>query len=141
MSALRNLANKYMTNRLCDPISVHGDVNKSYVKENGLISDSYGHPPFSRGDRAPVTSSYSDSRSFSHNLKGTRSSIAALKKLCTVEGYSLAFQEQPSSPGGSVRQGDVSAQDSTCPSSLLKSYCSCTNRAAKEDSLLMRTSA
>ncbi|KAJ6839434.1 RNA polymerase II C-terminal domain phosphatase-like 1 [Iris pallida] len=112
MSSLRTLANKYMTNALSDPIAVRGDVYKLHVKENGFVSDSYGYSAFNRNDSAPVAST-SDTRPLSHNLEGpikSRSFVAALQELCTMEGYSLAFQAQLPPPGSSVNQGEVSAQ-------------------------------
>lgn len=112
MSSLRTLANKYMTNALSDPIAVRGDVYKPHVKENGFINDSYGYSAFNRNDSAPVAST-SDSRPLSNNLEGpikSRSFVAALQEICTMEGYSLAFQAQPLPPGSSVNQGEVSAQ-------------------------------
>ncbi|PNT69120.1 RNA polymerase II C-terminal domain phosphatase-like 1 isoform X2 [Brachypodium distachyon] len=96
--SLRNLANKYL---LSDPNKIT-DVN-----ENGFGSNQnfFGYSESNRNDRLPVASTSEESRFMKtgeNNSRKTGGSVAALKELCTVEGYNLVFQARPSPPDGSV---------------------------------------
>lgn len=109
LNTLQNLANKYVSPY---SIAVQVDLNKlSHLQENGFTSDtnSLGYQAFSRDD---LLASTSDSRSMNHVPEGPKStsSVAALKELCTMEGFTLIFQDQPSPSGGSVGQEEVHAQ-------------------------------
>ncbi|KAL5208667.1 hypothetical protein ABZP36_033102 [Zizania latifolia] len=87
--SLRNLANKYLSS----------DPNKmSDMKENGfgINPNFFGYPGSTRDDVLPIASTSEESR-----FVKTGGSIAALKELCTVEGYNLVFQAR-TSPDGSV---------------------------------------
>ncbi|KAG8060117.1 hypothetical protein GUJ93_ZPchr0002g23874 [Zizania palustris] len=87
--SLRNLANKYLSS----------EPNKmSDMKENGfgINPNFFGYPGSTRDDVLPIASTSEESR-----FVKTGGSIAALKELCTVEGYNLVFQAR-TSPDGSV---------------------------------------
>ncbi|KAF9608351.1 hypothetical protein IFM89_009286 [Coptis chinensis] len=96
--ALRNLANKYLSNVLPNPISAHGDLNMlPNMKENGFLGDTKSsgyHTPI-KEDLVqifkPESSRFSDPRP--EGSKRLTSSVSALKELCTVEGLSLVFQD------------------------------------------------
>uniref|UniRef100_A0A0D3FY81 protein-serine/threonine phosphatase n=1 Tax=Oryza barthii TaxID=65489 RepID=A0A0D3FY81_9ORYZ len=95
--SLRNLAEKFLTS----------DPDKMMIlKENGFSSNSnsFRYSGGSRDDTSPVASTSNESRYMGERVDTLRKpagSVAALKELCTVEGYNLVFQEQPSRPRGS----------------------------------------
>ncbi|KAG8037931.1 hypothetical protein GUJ93_ZPchr0024g29058 [Zizania palustris] len=87
--SLRNLANRYLS----------PDQNKmTDMKENSFGSNPniFGYPGSTRDDVLPIASTSEESR-----FVKTGDSIAALKELCTVEGYNLVFHAR-TSPDGSV---------------------------------------
>ncbi|AQK53888.1 RNA polymerase II C-terminal domain phosphatase-like 1 [Zea mays] len=96
--SLRNLANKYLSS----------DPNKlSDMKENDFSSNRnvFGYSGNTRDDMLPLSSTSEESRFMkmeNNNSRKTGSSVAALKELCTVEGYNLVFQACPSSADGLV---------------------------------------
>ncbi|KAJ1280124.1 hypothetical protein BS78_04G207700 [Paspalum vaginatum] len=96
--SLRNLANKYLSS----------DPNKlPDMKENGFSSNRnfFGYSGNTRDDMLPVSSTSEESRFMKmeeSNPRKTGGSVAALKELCTVEGYNLVFQARPSPPDGSA---------------------------------------
>ncbi|XP_038978339.1 RNA polymerase II C-terminal domain phosphatase-like 1 isoform X2 [Phoenix dactylifera] len=112
--SLRTLANKYLSNATSD--TLRGDMLKpSNAKENGFISDanSSGYPAYARDDLLAVASTSEESRFMDLRLEGSKkstTSIAALKELCTIEGFSLNFQAQPSPSTDSVSKGEVCTQ-------------------------------
>ncbi|KAF0893477.1 hypothetical protein E2562_025270, partial [Oryza meyeriana var. granulata] len=95
--SLRNLAEKFLSY----------DPDKTMIlKENGFSnnSNSFRYPGGSRDDILPVASTSNEPRYMAEradSLRKPAGSVAALKELCTVEGYNLVFQEQPSRPDGS----------------------------------------
>uniref|UniRef100_A0A0D9W7F4 protein-serine/threonine phosphatase n=1 Tax=Leersia perrieri TaxID=77586 RepID=A0A0D9W7F4_9ORYZ len=96
--SLRNLAEKFLSS----------DPDKTMIlKENGFsnTSNSFRYPGGSRDDILASTSNgsrYMNERVDS--LRKPADSVAALKELCTVEGYNLVFQEQPSPDGSSGKE-------------------------------------
>ncbi|XP_064935051.1 RNA polymerase II C-terminal domain phosphatase-like 1 [Musa acuminata AAA Group] len=113
--SLRNLADKYLSNALGGPNTVHGDLLKlPQTKEMGLLSDSnsYGYQPCPRNDLLPVASTSEDSRSMDQRLESSRrtSATTSLKELCVMEGFDLVFRAEPSPSNGSISKGEVSAQ-------------------------------
>ncbi|CAL9130461.1 unnamed protein product [Musa acuminata var. zebrina] len=113
--SVRNLADKYLSNALTVPNTVHGDLPKlPQAKENGLLSElnSYGYQPCSRNDLLLVASTSENSHSIDQRLEGSRrtSSITSLKELCVMEGFDLVFRAEPSTSNGSVSKGEVLAQ-------------------------------
>ncbi|WVZ74470.1 hypothetical protein U9M48_022649 [Paspalum notatum var. saurae] len=96
--SLRNLANKYLSS----------DPNKlPDMKENGFSGNRnfFGYSGNTRDDMLPVSSTSEESRFMKieeSNSRKTGGSVAALKELCTVEGYNLVFQARPSPPDGSA---------------------------------------
>nr|XP_029119740.1 RNA polymerase II C-terminal domain phosphatase-like 1 isoform X2 [Elaeis guineensis] len=112
--SLRTLANKYLSNATSD--TLRGDMLKpSNAKENGFISDpnSFGYPAYVRDDLLGVASTSEESRFLDLRLEGSKkstASVAALKELCTIEGFNLIFQPQPSASTDSVGKGEVYAQ-------------------------------
>ncbi|KAG1355157.1 RNA polymerase II C-terminal domain phosphatase-like 1 [Cocos nucifera] len=112
--SLRTLANKYLSNVTSD--TLRGDMLKpSNAKENGFISDSnsFGYPVYARDDLLGVASTSEESRFMDLRLEGSKkstASVAALKELCTIEGFNLIFQAQPSPSTDSVSKGEVYAQ-------------------------------
>ncbi|OEL17472.1 RNA polymerase II C-terminal domain phosphatase-like 1 [Dichanthelium oligosanthes] len=91
------LADKYLSS---DPNKMTG------LKENGFGSNRsfFGYSGNTRDDMFPVSSASEESRFMrmeENNSRKTGGSVAALKELCTVEGYNLVFQARPS-PDGSV---------------------------------------
>ncbi|CAN6232613.1 unnamed protein product [Urochloa humidicola] len=96
--SLRNLANKYLSS---DPSKM------TDLKENGFSSNRnlFGYSGNARDDMLPVSSTSEEScfmKIEENNSRKTGGSVAALKELCTVEGYSLGFQARPSARDGSV---------------------------------------
>ncbi|KAF8692955.1 hypothetical protein HU200_039317 [Digitaria exilis] len=95
--SLRNLADKYLSS----------DPNKmTDLKENGFSSNRnfFGYSGNTR-DMLPVSCTSEESRFMKmeeNNSRKIGGSVAALKELCTVEGYNLVFQAHPSAPDGSV---------------------------------------
>ena len=80
------IADKYLSNALTVPNTVHGDLPKlPQAKENGLLSElnSYGYQPCSRNDLLLVASTSENSHSMDQRLEGSRktSSITSLKEL------------------------------------------------------------
>ncbi|CAL9146519.1 unnamed protein product [Musa hybrid cultivar] len=113
--SLRNLADKYLSNALGGPNTVHGDLLKlPQTKEMGLLSDSnsYGYQPCPRNDLLPVASTSEDSRSMDQRLESSRktSATTSLKELCVMEGFDLVFRAEPPPSNGSISKGEVSAQ-------------------------------
>ncbi|XP_048534997.1 RNA polymerase II C-terminal domain phosphatase-like 1 [Triticum urartu] len=95
--SLRNLANKYL---LSDPNKMT-DVNEDGFGSNPNF---FGYSENTRNDILPVASTSEESRftkTGENNSRITGGSIAALKQLCTVEGYNLVFQARPSPLDGS----------------------------------------
>uniref|UniRef100_A0A0D9YVH4 protein-serine/threonine phosphatase n=1 Tax=Oryza glumipatula TaxID=40148 RepID=A0A0D9YVH4_9ORYZ len=95
--SLRNLANKYLSS---DPNKMTG------MKENGFGSNTniFGYPGNSRDDVLPIASTSEETRFVKmgeNNSRKAGGSIAALKELCTAEGYNLVFQAR-TSPDSSV---------------------------------------
>jgi len=96
--SLRNLAHKYLSS----------DPNKmTDLKENGFGSNRnyFGYSGNTRDDMLPVSSTSEESRFMKmedNNSQKTGGSVAALKELCTIEGYNLNFQARPSPPDGSL---------------------------------------
>ncbi|KAL6911881.1 hypothetical protein ACP4OV_000686 [Aristida adscensionis] len=96
--SLRNLADKYL----------YSDPNKmADMKENGLGNNRnfFGYSGNTRDDMLPVPSTSGESRFVKmdeNNSRKTGGSVAALKELCTVEGYNLVFQARPSPQDGSI---------------------------------------
>ncbi|KAJ0968946.1 hypothetical protein J5N97_021823 [Dioscorea zingiberensis] len=116
-TSLRTLADKFLSNGLLDPASVHGDLNKfPYSKEKGFLNDSnsFGNPAFARDEPPPVASTSEDSRFLDHKLEESKKltpSVAALKELCTMEGFTLGFQCPPSvSANTADSKGEIHAQ-------------------------------
>ncbi|TVU15110.1 hypothetical protein EJB05_38612 [Eragrostis curvula] len=101
-TSLRNLAGKFLS---FDPDNI------TVLKENGFNSypNSQRYPGSNR-DATLTTASTSDESGYlngrTDNWRRSSGSVAALKELCTVEGYSLGFQAQPST--------DVSAGKEVC---------------------------
>ncbi|KAM0826058.1 hypothetical protein ACQ4PT_069137 [Festuca glaucescens] len=96
--SLRNLANKYL---FSDPNKMT-DVNEDGFGSNPNL---FGYSENTRNDIVPVASTSEESRYMKmgeNNSRKTAGSVAALKELCTVEGYSLVFQARPSPSDGSV---------------------------------------
>ncbi|XP_073101362.1 RNA polymerase II C-terminal domain phosphatase-like 1 isoform X2 [Elaeis guineensis] len=114
--SLRTLADKYLSNARSDSNTLHGDMHKpSHIKENGFISDlnSFGYPACARDDVLPVASTSEESRFMDQRLEGsnkTATSVAVLKELCTIEGFTLGFQAPTSPSASSVSKGEVYAQ-------------------------------
>ncbi|XP_066349408.1 RNA polymerase II C-terminal domain phosphatase-like 1 isoform X5 [Miscanthus floridulus] len=111
-TSLRNLADKFLS---WDPDKV------TFLKEN----DFNRHPKSNRYpgsniyDTLPVASTSAESRYMNDRIDTLRkpgASFAALKELCTVEGYNLDFHAQPSVDGSvdkEIRaQGVPSAESS-----------------------------
>uniref|UniRef100_A0ACD5USP8 Uncharacterized protein n=1 Tax=Avena sativa TaxID=4498 RepID=A0ACD5USP8_AVESA len=102
---LRNLADKFLS----------FDPDKSTVpKDNGFSSNptSFKYTGSSRDDMLPVSSTSDESRYMHervYNSTKSSSSVAALKELCTAEGYNLVFQAQPS-PSDNSTGNEVHAQ-------------------------------
>ncbi|CAO2043106.1 unnamed protein product [Urochloa humidicola] len=99
-TSLRNLADKFLS---WDPDKM------TVVKENGFNSypNSHRYPGSNRDDMLPVASTSDGSRYMSDridNLRKPGGSVAALKELCTVEGYNLVFQAQPSTDGSAGKE-------------------------------------
>ncbi|XP_044954528.1 RNA polymerase II C-terminal domain phosphatase-like 1 isoform X1 [Hordeum vulgare subsp. vulgare] len=95
--SLRNLANKYL---LSDPNKMT-DVNEDGFGSNPNF---FGYSENTRNDMLQVASTSEESRFMKtgeSNSRITGGSIAALKQLCTVEGYNLVFQARPSPLDGS----------------------------------------
>ncbi|KAG2660138.1 hypothetical protein PVAP13_1KG407900 [Panicum virgatum] len=98
--SLRNLADKYLSS----------DPNKmTDLKENGFGTNRnyVGYSGNTRDGMLPVSSTSEESRFMKmedNNSQKTGGSVAALKELCTIEGYSLNFQARPSPPDGSLRK-------------------------------------
>uniref|UniRef100_A0A453P5S5 DRBM domain-containing protein n=1 Tax=Aegilops tauschii subsp. strangulata TaxID=200361 RepID=A0A453P5S5_AEGTS len=95
--SLRNLANKYL---LSDPNKMT-DGNEDGFGSNPNF---FGYSENTRNDILPVASTSEESRftkTGENNSRITGGSIAALKQLCTVEGYNLVFQARPSPLDGS----------------------------------------
>lgn len=121
------------------------------LKENGFSSNSnsFRYSGGSRDDTSPVASTSNESRYMGERVDTLRKpagSVAALKELvsgclnyqlldecnlftelccdalqCTVEGYNLVFQEQPSRPRGSSGKeayAQVSTSVNECPSNF-----------------------
>ncbi|XP_078166644.1 C-terminal domain phosphatase-like 1 isoform X1 [Carex rostrata] len=108
--SLKNLANKYISGAL-------SDLEKT--KENGYIKGAnvFGYnniADMKAGSALPITgtsdeSHYIDPRNA--NSKRTLTSIASLRELCTAEGYSLVFLQQPqTSDGSTVAQVEIAGQ-------------------------------
>ncbi|CAM0945084.1 unnamed protein product [Alopecurus aequalis] len=96
--SIRNLANKYL---LSDP-SKMTDVNEDGFGSNPNL---FGYSENMRNNILPVASTSEESRFIKmgeNNSRKPGGSVAALKELCTVEGYNLVFQARPSAPDGSV---------------------------------------
>jgi len=77
------------------------------LKENGFGSNRnyFGYSGNTRDDMLPVSSTSEESRFMKmedNNSQKTGGSVAALKELCTIEGYNLNFQARPSPPDGSL---------------------------------------
>jgi RNA polymerase II C-terminal domain phosphatase-like 1/2 len=91
------LADKYLSS----------DPNKmTDMKENGFGSNTniFGYPGNSRDDVLPIASTSEETRFVKmgeNNSRKAGGSIAALKELCTAEGYNLVFQAR-TSPDSSV---------------------------------------
>lgn len=95
--SLRNLANKYL---FSDPNKM-SDMNEDGFGSNPNL---FGYSENTRNDILPTASTSEESRYMKmgeNNSRKTGGSVAALKELCTVEGYNLVFQARPS-PDGSV---------------------------------------
>ncbi|GJN26951.1 hypothetical protein PR202_gb14920 [Eleusine coracana subsp. coracana] len=100
-TSLRNLADKFLS---FDPDKT------TALKENGFNSYSNSHRGSNRDDRLQVASTSEESGYINgriDNIRRPSGSVSALKELCTVEGYSLVFQAQPSTD---VSAGKVHAQ-------------------------------
>ncbi|TVU03007.1 hypothetical protein EJB05_51471 [Eragrostis curvula] len=96
--SLRNLANKYL---LSDPNKM------TDMRENGFGSNRnlFGYSGNIRDDLLPVSCTSEESRFMKldeNNSRKTGGPVAALKELCTVEGYNLVFQARLSPPDASV---------------------------------------
>lgn len=103
--SLRNLADKFLS---FDPDKL------TVQKDNGFSSNptSFKYTGSSRDDMLPVASTSDESRYMHervYNSTKSASSVAALKELCTAEGYNLVFQAQPS-PSDSSTGREVHAQ-------------------------------
>ncbi|RLM78729.1 hypothetical protein C2845_PM12G21610 [Panicum miliaceum] len=109
--SLRNLAKVYfiefdIVNLPADKY-LSSDPNKmTDLKENGFGSNRnfFGYSGNTRDDMLPVPST-EESRFMKmedNNSQKTGGSVAALKELCTIEGYNLNFQARPSPPDGSL---------------------------------------
>ncbi|XP_020084692.1 RNA polymerase II C-terminal domain phosphatase-like 1 isoform X3 [Ananas comosus] len=106
--SLHNLAKKYLSNTTSDPNM------PAHVKENGFVSNSnsFGFPASTRDDFLPIASTSDESRFMDQRIDGSRkiTAVAALKELCTAEGFNLVFQAQPSPSDGSLGKGEAYAQ-------------------------------
>ncbi|GJN21680.1 hypothetical protein PR202_gb09181 [Eleusine coracana subsp. coracana] len=106
--SLRNLANKYLSS----------DPNKmTDMRENGFGSNHshFGYSGNIRDDLLPVSCTSEESRFMKleeNNSRKTGGPVAALKELCTVEGYNLVFQAPPNGSVGkeSYAQVEVGGQ-------------------------------
>ncbi|PIA45600.1 hypothetical protein AQUCO_01600069v1 [Aquilegia coerulea] len=110
--ALRNLANKYLSNASSDPISAREDLSKLlYAKGNGFLgeSNSSSYETSSKDDFMP-TSGKSEPSRFLEGFNRTTSSLSALKELCTVEGLPLVFQDHSPLPTDSMLGEEFHAQ-------------------------------
>lgn len=110
-SSLRNLADKYLSSISLDPGSMHGEV--SHIKENGSVSNksSFQYPASQGDDPLPNTSEqarFQEQRV--DRSKTSTATIAALKELCILEGFSMTFQAQPAVSIDSVPKGEIIAQ-------------------------------
>ncbi|KAG2567617.1 hypothetical protein PVAP13_7NG336900 [Panicum virgatum] len=99
-TSLRNLADKFLS---WDPDKM------TVAKENGFNSypNSHRYPGSNRDDMLPVASTSDESRYMNDridNLRKPGGSVAALKELCTVEGYNLVFLSQPSTDGSAGKE-------------------------------------
>lgn len=99
-TSLRNLADKFLS---WDPDKM------TVAKENGFNSNpnSHRYPGSNRDDMLPAASTSDESRYTNDridNLRKPGGSVAALKELCKVEGYNLAFQDQPSIDGSAGKE-------------------------------------
>ncbi|CAN6235709.1 unnamed protein product [Urochloa humidicola] len=99
-TSLRNLADKFLS---WDPEKM------TVVKENDFNSypNSHRYPGSNRDVMLPVASTSDESRYMNDridNLRKPGGSVAALKELCTVEGYNLVFQAQPSTDGSAGKE-------------------------------------
>ncbi|KAL5215663.1 hypothetical protein ABZP36_007064 [Zizania latifolia] len=98
--SLRNLADKFLSS----------DQEKtSVLKENDFSNNSnlLRYPGACRDDMLPVASTSNRSKYVSErvdNLRKSAGSVAALKDLCTFEGYNLVFQARPSPDGSSDKE-------------------------------------
>ncbi|KAM0848437.1 hypothetical protein ACQ4PT_054380 [Festuca glaucescens] len=96
--SLRNLANKYL---FSDPNKM-SDMNEDGFGSNPNL---FGYSENTRNDILPIASTSEESRYMKmgeNNSRKTGGSVAALKELCTIEGYNLVFQARPSPSDGSV---------------------------------------
>ncbi|KAF5180249.1 Rna polymerase ii c-terminal domain phosphatase-like [Thalictrum thalictroides] len=104
--ALRNLANKYLSNASSDPISAHEDLSKLlYPKGNGFLGESN-----SSGYETPPMEDFVQISGKSEPFKRSTSSLSALKELCTVEGLPLVFQDHSPLPTNSMLGEEFHAQ-------------------------------
>ncbi|KAG8082760.1 hypothetical protein GUJ93_ZPchr0014g47118 [Zizania palustris] len=81
----------------------------SVLKENGFSNNSnlFRYPGACRDDMLPVASTSNRSKYVSErvdNFGKSADSVAALKDLCTFEGYNLVFRVQPSPDGSSDKE-------------------------------------
>jgi RNA polymerase II C-terminal domain phosphatase-like 1/2 len=79
------------------------------AKENGFNSypNSHRYSGSNRDDMLPIASTSDESRYMNDRIDDLRKpggSVAALKELCTVEGYNLVFQSQPSTDGSAGKE-------------------------------------
>lgn len=81
------IADKYLSNVLLDPTSVHGDLNKiPYSKEKSFLNDSnpFVNPAFARDDLPLAASNSEESRFLDQKLEESKklmASVVALKDL------------------------------------------------------------
>ncbi|KAF7002626.1 hypothetical protein CFC21_018088 [Triticum aestivum] len=103
--SLRNLADRFLSfdpDKMTVPVDDGFSSNPNSFKYRGIDGDNI----------VPVAST-SDGSRYMHervdNSTKSAGSVAALKELCTAEGYNLVFQAQPS-PSDSLRREEVHAQ-------------------------------